>query len=651
MQEEEKGSRADTMTRPAGSQLLRRGIALLYDIAWIPVSLLLAFYIRSGGLEDIRFIGIERFATFALIALVCNGSMLWIRGCYRGLWRFASLPDMARLVQATALGTLLALGVGFLSGLLNSFPRSVLLIYPFVLLAGLGLGRLLYRAWKERSFVLGPQKGERAIVVGGGQAGELLIRDIASRRRYAPVAILDDDLRKVGREIHGVRVRGTLSDLTRVARHYHADIVLFAIPSAASSVLRKVLRDCNAVHISCKTLPFSLAQVKGPIAADSLRPVRIEDLLGRDPIRLENHRAADLLHGRRVLVTGGGGSIGSELCRQILRSEPAKLIILDHSEYSLYKIATELEGAGDEKVTACLGSVCDDRMLDKVFGEFSPEIVFHAAAYKHVPLVESNPLSGIRVNVFGTRCVAEAAVRHGAKRFVQISTDKAVNPTNVMGATKRLAEIYCRTMGSSRGCQFVVTRFGNVLGSSGSVVPRFSEQIASGGPVTVTHKDITRFFMTIPEAVSLILEAAASDLAGGVFVLDMGDPVRITDLACEMIKLSGLEAGVDIQIEYSGLRPGEKLYEELFYDSERPVGTEHPKLLLAESDGRLSTNEMESGLGDLEDALLRADRDAGLKVLRKLVPEYGSAEPDPAIRRREESPLKVIEFAREGAKQ
>lgn len=625
------------------AKYLRIVAAILYDLAWIPGSLLIAFYIR--GSWNVHAISADRGALFVLIALMCHGSMLWFRGCYRGLWRFASLPDLMRLSQAIALGAFFSIGIGFLTGLLDTYPRIVLIIYPFILLAGLGLGRIIYRAWNERRFVLGPREGERAIVIGGGQAGQLLIRDIASRRRYAPVAILDDDLRKVGREIHGVRVRGTLNDLSQIAQRYRANIVLFAIPSAAPSVLRKVLRDCNKVHISCKTLPFSLAQVKGPIAADSLRPIRIEDLLGREPIRIDNGRAAEFLRGRRVLVTGGGGSIGSELCRQIISFMPSKLIVLDHSEYSLYKVSTELDGISNGRVCACLGSVCDDRFLDKIFSEYSPEFVFHAAAYKHVPLVESNPLSAIRVNVFGTRCVAEAAVRHGVKRFVQISTDKAVNPTNVMGATKRLAELYCRTIGNGKGCQFVATRFGNVLGSSGSVVPRFSDQIASGGPVTVTHKDISRFFMTIPEAVSLILEAAASDIAGGIFVLDMGDPVRITDLAREMIRLSGLEAGVDIQIEYSGLRPGEKLYEELFYATERPVGTAHPKLLLAESEVSVSRDVLKAGLTELEMALSKADHLEVLAILRRLVPEYCSSESGMETGRSGRSSGKVVDFS------
>lgn len=625
MKRKEEDGRTTVRRSNGGIQHLRRVFVLLHDIVWIPGSLLLAFCVQYGGLVTIGSIEWKRFALFALIAVVCNGSMLWLRGCYRGLWRFASLPDLIRLAQGVVLGSLLAVAVGLLSGVLRGFPSAVLFMYPFILLVGLGMARIAYRSWKDRSFVLGLRQGQRAVVVGGGQAGALLIRDLASHGRYLPVAILDDDESKIGREIHGVRVRGMLKDLPQVARRYGASVVLFAIPSAEQSVLRKIVRDCNAVHIPCQILPFSVAHAKDKIAAESLRPVVIEDLLGRDPIRLENDRAAEFLRGRRILVTGGGGSIGSELCRQIMRLHPAKLIIFDHSEYSLYKIVTELEAEGTTRIKACLGSVCDDRILDKMFSEHSPEIVFHAAAYKHVPLVEGNPLSGIRVNVFGTQRVAEASVRYGVKRFVQISTDKAVNPTNIMGATKRLAELYCRAVAKNSACQFVVTRFGNVLGSSGSVVPRFNEQIVAGGPVTVTHRDITRFFMTIPEAVSLILEAAASEITGGVFVLDMGDPIRIADLAHEMIRLSGLEAGLDIQIEYSGLRPGEKLYEELFYATERPVGTAHPKLLLAASDASVLSQAIKEDLAELEAALSQADRHAVMAILRRLVPEYSSS--------------------------
>lgn len=642
MKHKEEDKEAAPRGPNGGARYLKKSFVLLHDIAWIPGSLLLAFCIQYGGLTSINSIGWEHFALFALIAVACNGSMLWLRGCYRGLWRFASLPDLIRLAQGIVLGSLLAIAVGWLSGILRGFPTAVLFVYPFILLVGLGLARVAFRSWKDRSFVLGLREGERAVVIGGGQAGALLIRDLASNGRYLPVAILDDDESKIGREIHGVRVRGTLKALPQVARRYGAAVVLFAIPSAEQSVLRRVVRDCNVIRIPCQILPFSVTHAKDKIVAESLRPVAIDDLLGRDPIQLENDRAAEFLRGRRVLVTGGGGSIGSELCRQIMRMNPAKLIIFDHSEYNLYKIETELEEAGASRVHACLGSVCDECILDKLFSEHSPEIVFHAAAYKHVPLVEGNLLSGILVNVFGTQCVAEASVRHGVKRFVQISTDKAVNPTNVMGATKRLAELYCRAIEKMDGCQFVVTRFGNVLGSSGSVVPRFSQQIAAGGPVTVTHRDITRFFMTIPEAVSLILEAAASEIVGGVFVLDMGDPIRIADLAREMIRLSGLETGVDIQIEYSGLRPGEKLYEELFYATERPVGTAHPKLLLAESETSVSPEAMNKALAELKVALLQADHRTVMAVLRRLVPEYHSSNLE--VRESSRSVEKVVDF-------
>lgn len=610
------------MGRSGTAVRLRRGLALLHDIAWIPASILAAYYARFNDFPSPYLQSGQQIFQLILLAIACHGTTLWWRGCYRGLWRFASLPDLIRLAQAVVLGLSLTAGAAFISGILAEFPRTVLILYPFILFGGTGAGRILYRAVRDRGFAIGFRDGERAIIAGGGHAGELLIRDLAVRGNYVPVAVLDDNIAKIGCEIHGIRVRGRLGDLENIARRCDAEAVLFAIPSAPPTVLKSVVDTCKALNLPCQTLPFDFTEVKRPNAAESLRPVKIEDLLGRDPVALSREPAIRFLHGRRILVTGGGGSIGSELCRQIARIVPANLTVLDHSERDLYNTVSELDALGTKSVQPCLGDVCNEAVLDKVFRTYRPEVVFHAAAYKHVPLVEANPLAGIRVNVLGTRCVAEAARRHGTKRFIQISTDKAVNPTGVMGATKRLAELYCRTAAKNNQCQFVITRFGNVLGSSGSVVPLFRRQIANGGPVTVTHPDITRYFMTIPEAVALILDASASEIAKGIFVLDMGKPVRIEDLARDMIRLSGLEAGVDIEIEYVGLRPGEKLHEELFYETEHPAATGHPKLLLAESEPDLPYDGIEADLQALENAIARNDTAAALRILSELVPGY-----------------------------
>lgn len=610
------------MKQSSAAVRFRRVLALLHDIAWIPASILVAYYVRFNDFPSMYSKNGKQIFQFVLLAIVCHGITLLWRGCYRGLWRFASLPDLIRLAQAVALGLFLTAGAAFISGILPYFPRSALILYPFILFGGTGTGRIVYRIVKDKGFATGFRSGKRAVIAGGGHAGELLIRDLAIRGHYVPVAVLDDNIAKIGREIHGIRVRGRLADLEKVARRYDAETVLFAMPSAPPNVLKGIVDACKALNLPCFTLPFDLKKVNRTNAAESLRPVKIEDLLGREPVTLNREPAVCFLQGRRVLVTGGGGSIGSELCRQIARIPPESLTVLDHSEQNLYAIAGELEALGMKNVHICLGDVCNKTTLEKLFRTFRPDVVFHAAAYKHVPLVEANPLAGIHVNVFGTRYVAEAAKRYGTKRFVQISTDKAVNPTGVMGATKRLAELYCRTAAGGSGCQFVITRFGNVLGSSGSVVPLFRRQIANGGPVTVTHPDITRYFMTIPEAVALILDVSASKIEEGTFILDMGKPVRIEDLARDMIRLSGLEAGADIEIEYVGLRPGEKIHEELFYKTEHPAATGHPKLLLAESQPALPDNMLEMELPVLERAVIRNDVASALSILSRLIPEY-----------------------------
>ncbi len=397
---------------------------------------------------------------------------------------------------------------------------------------------------------------------------------------------------------------------------------MLAIPSADRKVVKKLVDQCNQVNVPCQTLPSVFEIADHGVDASRLRHVTLEDLLGRDPVKLDTQAISDYLQGKVVLVSGGGGSIGSELCRQVAHQKPERLIVFDNGEFNLYSIDHELnENFPGLSLESILGDVKDADRVNWVFQTFSPDVVFHAAAYKHVPMIESNPAEGVTNNICGTKVVADAADRYGADRFVMISTDKAVNPANVMGATKRVAEIYCQNLDVHSQTRFITTRFGNVLGSAGSVVPLFHKQIEDGGPVTVTHRDITRYFMTIPEAVSLILQAGAMGRGGEIFVMDMGDPVLISDLARQMIRLSGLEPESDIQIVYTGLRPGEKLYEEIFHESEGLQPTSHAKLLLATS-RQVDWDWLNKELVQLQNAAVLRDVEIVTNHLHNIIPEF-----------------------------
>jgi len=508
---------------------------------------------------------------------------------------------------------------------LEGIPRSVLVLYPFILAMGLAGPRLFYRWIKDRHLNLKAVEGKRALLIGAGRAGELLVRDLLKSGPYEVAGFLDDADRRQGQEIHGVRVIGRLTDLEQVARQQGVEVVLLAIPSASHQVIQSVVQRCASLDIPCRILPSVAELADGRVQMSHLRQVQIEDLLGRDAVDLDYSGIRHLLAGQSVLVTGAGGSIGSELCRQVLQQKPSQLLLLDHSEFNLYTIDQKLREKGARQgvaVSAILADIRDEPRMRWVLEHFQPNIVFNAAAYKHVPLVEENPAEGVKTNVLGTCQVADLAVEFGVQKFVQVSTDKAVNPTNVMGASKRTAEVYCQNLnGRSEATAFITTRFGNVLGSAGSVVPLFRKQIEAGGPVTVTHPDMMRYFMTIPEAVSLILQAASMGHGGEIFVLDMGEPVKITDLAEQMIRLSGLQPGVDIEITYTGLRPGEKMYEELFYDAEKLQPTGHAKIMLARAT-EVSWQVFSGHKDALAEACGCRDIEAVRRLLRNLVPEY-----------------------------
>ena len=547
-------------------------------------------------------------------------------GLYRGIWRFASIPDLRRIALAAGTVAMAIPALLLMLQRLNDVPRSVLVLHPILLVLIMGGSRFLYRAWKDGQLISPRQlDSEPVLVMGAGAAGSALLRDMASSRRWRVVGLLDDDPAKLRLQVQGVPVLGRLDAVARIAAMHQVQTAIIAMPSASASVRRHAVELVVGAGLKALTVPALADVLSGRVTAAEVRQVELEDLLGRDPVLLDDTGLKQQLAGKSVLVTGAGGSIGSELCRQIIRFGPRQLVLLEQSEFALYSIEQEFAG---QPVSCVMGDVKDAARMAAVFAEYRPDVVFHAAAYKHVPLMErANAWEAVRNNVQGTLNVARAALAAGAGEFVLISTDKAVNPTNVMGASKRLAEMACQAVQAQRSAtRFVMVRFGNVLGSSGSVIPRFREQIAKGGPVTVTHPEIIRYFMLIPEAAQLVLQAglmAAQESEGGrIFVLDMGEPVRIVDLARDMIRLSGFADG-EIKIEFSGLRPGEKLFEELLADGESTLPTPHPKLRIAKP----SAAPDQQWLADLEQWLAAAGRDeAEVKEgLRQRIPEYRPA--------------------------
>jgi FlaA1/EpsC-like NDP-sugar epimerase len=541
---------------------------------------------------------------------------------HRIIARFASTKDLARIIVASAVAVTATATAIFLVNRLQQVPRSVFILDFILLVFFLGGIRLMWRMFKERPFHARTGKG--VAIIGAGQGGEQLVRDMLSRDNsgYWPVGFLDDDRKKMNRSIQGVPVLGRPRDLCRLKNSYPIEMVFLAIPSADKRAIARFMDICREAGLPCRTLPSIHSILSGNVQVASLRKITVEDLLGRDPVKLDWEIIRSDITGKCVLVSGAGGSIGSELCRQIARLSPSKLILFEASELALYQIDMELTNLfPDIKRIPVLGDVKDIQSLEKIFSTELPDIVFHAAAYKHVPMVEMNPEAGIKTNILGTKNIADTASRFKTGKFVTISTDKAINPANIMGMTKRVAEIYCQNLDKISDTAFITTRFGNVLGSSGSVVPLFRKQVAAGGPVTVTHKDIERFFMTIPEACQLVLQASAIGTGGEIFVLDMGEPVKIRELAEQIITLSGFRPYEDIKIEFTGLRPGEKMYEELFYSDEDMLKTRHSKILLARS-REMAEDLIFEKMDELKKACKAGDMAAMTSILRQLVPEY-----------------------------
>jgi FlaA1/EpsC-like NDP-sugar epimerase len=599
----------------------RSFIASFHDLCAAVIAWILGYELRSNF--DIPPYLVESMWRNLLWIIPLQAVIFTGFGLYRGIWRYASIPDLRRIVLAAATTGLAIPALLLMLQRLNDVPRSVLVLHPLLLVLIMGGSRFFYRAWKD-GHLISPRQldAEPVIVMGAGAAGALLLRDLASSRRWRAVGLLDDDPTKLHLQVQGVPVLGRLDDVARIAPAYQVLTVIIAMPSALPSARRRAVELVVRAGFKALTVPALSDVLSGRLTAVEVRQVELEDLLGREQVLLDNEGLKEQLTGKSILVTGAGGSIGSELCRQIIRFSPGKLVFLEQSEFALYSIEQEFAG---QPVICAVGDVKDSSRLEVVFAEHKPDVVFHAAAYKHVPLMEcANAWQAVRNNVQGTLNVARAALACGTREFVLISTDKAVNPTNVMGASKRLAEVVCRAVQAqvSATC-FVMVRFGNVLGSSGSVIPRFRQQIAAGGPVTVTHPDIIRYFMLIPEAAQLVLQAgriASRQQEGGqIFVLDMGEPVKIVDLARDLIRLSGFTED-EIKIEFTGLRPGEKLYEELLADGESTLPTPHPKLRIAKP----SAAPDDQWLADLEQWLAVPSRtEAEVKQgLKARVPEY-----------------------------
>jgi FlaA1/EpsC-like NDP-sugar epimerase len=560
----------------------RAALAFAHDVAAAAIAWTSMYWVRVSLDADLPYRG-EMLRTLGVV-LPLQATIFVIFGLYRGLWRFASLVDLKRIVLAATLGAMLIPLVLVMLRLEAVVPRSVLVLYPLVLIFLMAGSRFAYRIWKEhRLYSPLLALGEPVLVVGAGDAGARLTTELERSRQWRVVGLLDDDPAKQGRQLRNLSVLGPIADLAKWADAYSVRKAIIALPSTNHVVRRRVAELCAAAGIEALTVPSYEDLISGRSALSAIRNVELDDLLGRDPVELDNAGLADWLGNRVVLVTGAGGSIGAELCRQIARFRPAKLVLFDISEAALYEIVMSLADAFPQlPVASVVGDVKHAALIDEVLSREKPNAIFHAAAYKHVPLMEeTNAWSAVRNNAYGTWVIARAAVASKVEKFVLVSTDKAVNPTSVMGASKRLAELVCQSLAGGV-TQFVIVRFGNVFGSAGSVIPRFREQIVRGGPVTVTHPEITRFFMSLSEATQLLLQAGLQGKNGEILVLDMGEPVRIVDLARDMIKLSGADPD-RVPIVFTGLRPGEKLYEEPLASEEATKPTRHPKLFVADA--------------------------------------------------------------------
>ena len=603
-------------------------LAFAHDVAMLVISWVITYLLFSDSLPAIGSVGpLLGIGLLLAIAIPVQAIVSILFGMYQGLWRYASLPDVQRIIASVLAGSL-AVGLtvwvgGWLGklGFAQFFVQTLLLI---VLMSG---SRIAYRSWQEwRQYGKTGDMGTPVLVLGAGDAAVSLIKELARSSDWRVMGLLDDDTNKRHRLLHGERVLGAIDELPRIARTLKVKHAVIAMPSVPYSVRRRVIEICNKARVQVLTIPKFNSVALAPAATgktvpQKIRRVAVEDLMKREPVVLDDAGLHELITDKVIMVTGAGGSIGSELCRQIASYQPSMLVLFEQNEFAMYQIEQTLRDAFENlPIASVIGDIKNVRRVNQAMHQYSPSLVFHAAAYKHVPLMEeSNAWEAVQNNVLGTLIVAKSAIEYGVKKFVLISTDKAVNPTNVMGATKRLSEMICQALQQSGDTRFEMVRFGNVLGSAGSVIPRFQEQIDQGGPVTVTHPDMVRYFMSIPEAAQLVLQAGTMGLGGEVFVLDMGEPVKIVDLANDMIRLSE-PTDSEIKVVYTGLRPGEKLFEELLSHDEHTRPTPHPKLRVAKA------REVAVGFLDTLTSWLNQDRmpdDSEVRRdLKRWVPEY-----------------------------
>jgi FlaA1/EpsC-like NDP-sugar epimerase len=565
--------------------LSKRLALVAVDAVAINLALFLALLLRFDGRIPTQYLA--TYGSFVWPTTAVAVLVFYLCGFYRRLWRYASLTDLATIVLGTGSVAALQL-VGFYFLEAYRFPRSVIILtwlLAMVIIGGSRLWNRLHWFFKNRQINGGKslEEWEQVLIIGAGDAGEMVLRELQKRPDLGlkVVGFIDDDPEKLGRSIHGVPILGHVAAIPVLVQKHQIQQIIIAIPSASRKQKKEIIEVCRQTKAKLRILPGVYELIDGKVTINHIKEVEIEDLLGRDPAEVNIEEIAGYLRGEVVLVTGAGGSIGSELCRQIARFNPQKLLLLGHGENSIFEIHNELGCLFPQlNILPVIADIQDKRRIDEIFEKYKPAVVFHAAAHKHVPLMEINPTEAVKNNVLGTLNMAEAADRYRAKRFALISTDKAVNPKSVMGATKRAAEIIVQIIGRQSSTRFCAVRFGNVLGSRGSVVPLFKKQIARGGPVTVTHPEMTRYFMTISEAVQLIIQAGAMAEKGEIYILDMGEPVKIVDLARDMIRLSGFEPGEDIKIEFTGIRPGEKLEERLVTEEEGMVRTKHEQIFV-----------------------------------------------------------------------
>ena len=619
-------------------QHVRNRFVLIGDIALIIISVLGSFALRLDVVELPFYF--PAAVLMCVIALAIKIPTYFFFGLYRRLWIYASTGELRLITVAVTSASVLTSGVMLLlisAGMvLPGMPRSSLGIDWLLSLVLIGGSRFALRILAEQSVVTrATGKTKRAIIIGAGDAGALVVRELqkSSQLNSMPVGFLDDDPAKQKQAIHGVTVIGKVGDLASAIDQYDINEVVIAIPSAPGLLVRMVNDVCRRQNVVSRTMPGIYELIGGKVNVSRLREVDITDLLRREPVRVNDEAVGAALDGKRVLVTGAGGSIGRELCRQIARRNPSELVLLGHGENSIFEILLELEyDYPDLTLQPVIADIRNSERLTQVFDQHQPQIVFHAAAHKHVPLMEINVAEAVTNNVIGTKNLVEIALAHTVERFVLISTDKAVRPSSVYGATKRLAEMIVLDAAREVQRAFTVVRFGNVLGSRGSIIPKFKNQIANGGPVTITHPDMYRFFMTIPEAVYLVLQAASMENGGETFVLNMGEPVRILDLAEDLIRLSGLEPHRDIEIAYTGIRPGEKLTEELWDEGTPLLPTLHPDISRLDTDASLSTVNLSQAIDDLSRLSHSDDTEEIVKLLDELIPGSSIREtPQPDI--------------------